>query len=288
VKLAPRLLLNPLAARGRARARIDALLRDERVELREVPSSAAMTAEARLAATEGLERVLVAGGDGALHHAIRGLAGTDCALGIVPAGTGNDLARALGVPSDPLDAGRLALRAAVRPIDLGRIDGLPFACVLGIGLDAEVNRCLSTFRRLPAKLAYAAATLRALASFVPQAIEITSDETSFHGPVVIAAFANTPWFGGGMRIAPAARLDDGALDLVVVRPLPLPTLVRLFPRVYSGRHLDHPAVHSARLSAARLHSPPSWIVHADGEAIGPCAAAGSTIDVWPRALLVAA
>ncbi len=288
MKLAPRLLLNPLAARGRARGRIDELLREEPLELREVPSSAAMTAEARLAATEGLERVLVAGGDGALHHAIRGLAGTDCALGIVPIGTGNDLARALGVPSDPLDAGRLALRAGVRPIDLGRIDGLPFACVLGIGLDAEVNRRLSTFRRLPAKLAYAAATLRALASFVPQPIEITGDETSFRGPVVIAAFANTPWFGGGMRIAPAARLDDGALDLVVVRPLPLSTLVRLFPRVYSGRHLDHPAVHSVRMSAARLHSSPSWIVHADGEPIGPCAAGGSTIDVWPRALLVAA
>ena len=238
MKPAHRLLLNPLAARGRSRSRIDALLHEEHVELREIASPAAMAAEARLAATEGLDRVLVAGGDGAIHHAIRGLAGTDCALGVVPVGTGNDLARALGVPRDPLDAGRLALRTASRPIDLGRIDGLPFACVLGAGLDSEVNRRLRAFRRLPAKLAYAAATLRALASFVPRTIEIDADSTRFDGPVVLAAFANAPWFGGGMRIAPAARLDDGALDLVVVRPLPLRTRVRLFPRVYRGRPID--------------------------------------------------
>jgi diacylglycerol kinase (ATP) len=280
--------LNPHAARGRARARIDALLSDARLELRDVGSPAAMTAEARLAAEEGHERVLVAGGDGALHHAIRGLAGTECALGIVPAGTGNDLARTLGVPSNPVAAGRLALRSTARTIDLGRIDGVPFACVLGIGLDAEVNRRLASYRRLPAKLAYAVATLRALASFVPQTIEITDGAAGFRGEVLLAAFANAPWFGGGMRIAPTARLDDGALDLVVIRPLPLATLVRLFPRVYSGRHLEHPAVHSVRLSCARLHGPPSWIVHADGEPLGPCASGGSTIDLWPGGLRVVA
>ena len=288
MQVVPRLLLNPHAARGRARARIDPLVRAERIEVREVDGPAAMTVEARRAAEEGLERLLVAGGDGAIHHAIRGLAGTECALGIVPLGTGNDLARALGVSCDPVAATRSALRAAWRPIDLGRVDGVPFAGVAGLGIDGEVNRRLPAFRALPARLAYAAATLRAVASFDPLAVEVDCGATTLSGPALLLAFANSPWFGGGMHIAPTARLDDGELDLVLVRPVRFVTLLRVFPRVYRGRHLGHPAVHTARLRVARVRCKVPWTIYADGEPIAECGVDGCSIDIWPRALRVVA
>lgn len=283
-----RLLLNPDAARGRALARLARLLGQEPIEVREVPSPKAMTSEARRAAEDGLERIVIAGGDGSLHHAIRGLAGTECALGIVPLGTGNDLARALGAPLEPLAALRAALHAPWHTIDLGRVGGVPFAGVAGVGIDGEVNRRLAAFRALPAKLAYAAATFRAVVSYAPPAIEIDYDGATFVGPVLLAAFANSPWFGGGMHIAPTARLDDGQLDLVIVRPVGLATLLRVFPRVYRGQHLDHPAVRTARLREARLRSATPWTVYADGEPIAACGPEGCSIDVWPQALRVVA
>jgi diacylglycerol kinase (ATP) len=281
-----RLLANPHAARGRARRTVDGLARASGLEARHAASPAEMEAEARRAAEDGLDRVLVAGGDGTIHHAIRGLAGTPCALGIVPLGTGNDLARALGVPRGPLAAARSALAATPRPIDVGRIDGLPFAGVAGIGIDAEVNRRVERLRWLGGRLAYAVATLGALATFSPPHVEVDFDGGALDGPVLLLALANSPCFGGGMRIAPRARLDDGQLDLVLVRPVPLRTLARVFPRVYSGTHLDHAAVRTARVSSARVRSTPEAPVYADGEPVTRTSERGLTIDVWPAALRV--
>ncbi len=284
--MAPRLLVNPQSARARGRAIVDALARTAGLDVRQVPSPAAMATEARRAVDDGLERLLVAGGDGSIHHAIRGLGGTPCALGIVPLGTGNDLARALGVAHDPVAAGRSALRAAPRVIDLGRIDGLPFAGVAGIGIDGEVNRRLPGLRWLGGRLAYAVATLGAVASFEPPHVEVEFADGSLSGPALLLAIANSPCFGGGMRIAPEARLDDRQLDLVLVRPVPFLTLLRVFPRVYRGTHLGHPAVCSARLSSARVRCTPQGTVYADGEPVARTQPGGSTIDVWPAALRV--
>jgi diacylglycerol kinase (ATP) len=256
-------------------------------DVRRTHSPVEMTVEARRAADDGLERVLVAGGDGALHYAIQGLAGSECALGIVPLGSGNDLARALGIERDAARAGLRALRAEPRAIDLGRVEGRLFAGVLGLGIDGDVSkRVRQQPRWLPGSAAYAYASLRAFVGFEPPRLTVEYDGGRFEGSVLLGALANSPVFGGGMRIAPEAVLDDGWLDLVIVEQLPLPRLLSLFPRVYRGRHTDHPAVRSVRVQEARFRCEPRRTFYADGEPIVDCDADGTSIAIWPDALRV--
>ena len=110
----------------------------------------------------------------------------------------------------------------------------------------------------------------------------------YEGRAVMAAVANAPCFGGGMRVAPTAVLDDGRLDLVIVGDVTRPDLLRSLPRIYRGRHLDHPAVHTVQVRHAVIHSDPALRLHGDGEPVGRAGAGGTRIDVWPRALSVLA
>ena len=282
-----RLLLNPSSAGGRALHRIRKLLDVAQLEVRETHTPEEMSDQARRAADEGLDRVLVAGGDGAVHHAVQGLAGSGCALGIVPTGTGNDLARALGIELDPCAAGLRALRGVTRTIDVGRVGARLFVGVAGIGFDGDVNRIVRQQTRwLRGSAAYACGVLRALASFEPPHVHLEYAGGDFAGQVLLVAVANSPCFGGGMRIAPSAVLDDGWLDLVVIERVPLVTLLRVFPRVYRGTHIDHPAVHTARVRSLHVTSEPRRVVYADGEPLHLSTAPGERIEIWPGALRV--
>jgi diacylglycerol kinase (ATP) len=248
-----------------------------------------MTTHARRAADLGLDRVIVAGGDGAVHYALQGLAGSDCALGIVPVGSGNDLARALGVDPDPAVALRRAMEGASKAIDLGRIGNRVFAGVVGLGIDGDVcRRVQEQARWLPASAAYAYAALRSLIRFKPPHLRVEYEDGSYEGRVLLAGLANSPLFGGGMRIAPGAVLDDGWLDLVIVEQVPLPTLLRVFPRVYRGRHLSHPAVHCARVRRATFQADPPRTFYADGEPLMDSRDTPTSVEVWPGALRVVA
>jgi diacylglycerol kinase (ATP) len=248
-----------------------------------------MAAQARQAADEGHHRVLVAGGDGAVHHALQGIAGTGCALGIVPLGSGNDLARALGLPGDPWRAARLALEGPPRSVDLGRVGSRWFAGIAGIGLDAEVNRYVRQHRGSSlGRWIYPWATLRALAAFQPQHIHVEHDNGVWQGRAIQALVANTPFFGGGMRIAPDARLDDGFLDLLLIAAIPRIKLPFLLPRVYRGTHVRHPAVTSLRVRRARLGAEGEPLLHADGEPVTSVPSGGVTVEIAPQSLLVIA
>jgi diacylglycerol kinase (ATP) len=283
------MLVNPAAARGGAVRRLAAVLASSELEVRFTGSPAETEHEARRAADEGLDRLLVAGGDGTLHHAVRGLAGTSCALGIIPCGGGNDLARALAVEPEPRRALRRALEAPPRRIDVGRVAGLCFAGVLGLGIDDDVNRRVRAAPRwLSGRAAYAWATLLALPRFRAPWVRVDYEGGAFEGRVLLVALANSPFFGGGMHIAPAARLEDGWLDLVIVEHLAPAAALRLFPRVYRGRHVAHPAVHHRRVRGARLRSEPPRAIWADGERIGESRPEGTPIDLWPGSLAVLA
>lgn len=284
---ATRLLLNRSSARGRRRGWLERLRSRGDLEIVVTHSPEETTSAAADAAAEGLDRILVAGGDGTLHHAIRALAGTDCALGVVPTGSGNDLARALDLPLDPVDAAELARTGAPRIIDLGRIAGKPFFSVTGIGFSAEVNRFVNDrMERGRSRWAYPYAVLRTLRSFRAPSVRVEHDEGSYRGEVTMAVLANTPCFGGGMMVAPQAELDDGLLDLVIVDELPKLTMMRMLPRVYSGKHMSLSAVHARRVRSATVHAPSSLTFFGDGEALSPAADEGITIDVWPGALRV--
>ena len=285
----PRLLLNPASSRGRGAARLAGALRQEQVDVIETTSPVDMTRHARRAADDGHDRVIVAGGDGAVHYAIQGLAGSGCALGLVPIGSGNDFARALQISPEPVAALRHAVRGSARKIDLGRIGKQVFAGVVGLGIDGDVCRLVDRQPSwVPGPLGYGYAALHSLVRFHPPSLIVEYDGGSYSGPVLLAGLANSPVFGGGMRIAPTAALDDGWLDLVIVEPVPFFELLRVFPRVYRGRHLSHPAVHCARVRKASFLTDHPRTFYADGEPVIESGSTPTDVEIWPGALGVIA
>jgi diacylglycerol kinase (ATP) len=281
------MLVNPAAARGRFTSRLLELGRSARVSTVVTREADDLTERARLAVAEGRDRLVVAGGDGTVHYAVQALAGTACALGIVPIGSGNDLARVLGLSFDPARALRVALEGRSRRIDLGCVDGRMFAGVVGLGFVGEVNQYANERTGWPrGRWAYPHAVLRTLRRFEPPLLRLEHERGSWAGEVILAALANSPCFGGGMRIAPEARLDDGRLDLVIVERMPKAKLLGLFPRVYGGSHIGHRAVRSLRIRSASLRADRPLTFFADGEPLMSVARNGSRIEVRPAALSV--
>jgi len=265
------LLANPSAAGRRARR----LLPSIREQLsRQVPgfdyhesnNAADLRLRAQEAARAGYERVLVAGGDGSAHAAVNALRGTDTALGMVPLGHGNDLARALGVPLDPLAAVEFLLRAPVASMELARLGDMAYACVAGVGLDAATNRRSNAWGgQLTGHTRYFLIALYTLATYWAIRIELTSDTESFSGEVMWVAVANTPNYGGGLRIAPQARLNDGLLDVCIIERISTASLLRLYPSILRGAHSQSPYVRSFRASRVRLTAPEGADLYGDGE-----------------------
>lgn len=284
-----RLLFNVAAAKGRAADWLEKLRAEPGLEVLVPGTPQEMEAQARRAVDEGLERLLVAGGDGALHYAIQGLAGSDCALGIVPIGSGNDLARALGIEGNPLEAARRALMGAPRPIDLGRVGDRYFVGTIGLGFDGEVARFVNEMSGgPPGALAYPYALLCTLWRFKPPVLRVEHDGGAFEDHAMLAVLANSPFFGGGMRIAPDAELDDGLLDLVILERVAPIRLAAIFPRVYRGSHVKDPRVRYARSRRARFRADRALTFWADGEPVMSLEEEGAMVEVLPRSLLVIA
>jgi diacylglycerol kinase (ATP) len=265
-----RFLLNPAAGRFRAAARL--------ARLRVLASAAGaglvvsksgpyVAVQARRAADEGVARLIVAGGDGTMHQAAQGLAGGACALGVVPLGTGNDLAGTLGVPAALDAAVERALAGSVRRLDLLRIGETVSVSYAGVGFDSEVTRFANQVRRLRGPLVYVYAVLHTLATFKPPYLRVDHDGGSFAGRAMFAVAANLPRFGGGMRIAPEARPDDGWLDLVIVRELSRLRLLAVFPKVYRGTHVRHPAIEIVRTRRAAITVDREMTLYGGGEPI---------------------
>jgi diacylglycerol kinase (ATP) len=287
-----RMLLNPAAGRGRGRrslAAVAAVARRHDIAV-EVPESPAALAEAaRRAAGEGVERLLVGGGDGTWHQAAKGIAGSDCAFAPIALGTGNDLARELGFSLDPAIAIGQAVTAPLARIDLGRAGSGIFCGVAGSGFDSQCAEYAKRVRRLRGPLVYVWSVVRVLAHFTPLAATLDHDGGRFAGGVMFVSFANTRWFGGGMLIAPGADATDSLLDVVVVHQISRARLLAVFPRVYFGRHCAHPAVSTFRTRRARLAFDRPSTLYGDGEAVTavPLASAGGLeIGLDPLALAV--
>ena len=284
-----RLLLNPASGRGRgARTReaLESLARQFGIPIEESGSAEDLATRARRAAEEGVERLLVGGGDGTWHWAAQGLAGSETALAPVPLGTGNDLARELGFPLDPGAAFAAALEGELDRIDLGRIGERFFCGVAGVGFDAAVAEYARTHvRRLRGPLVYAWATLVSLAPFRPPRATLEVGDRRIEGELFLVAFANTSHYGGGMRIAPDADPRDGRLDVVVLKNVSKLHLLRVFPKVYRGRHLADPSVEVLRGARARLSVSPTQWINADGEGLGRTSGE-MEVAVVPRALRV--
>jgi diacylglycerol kinase (ATP) len=288
------ILVNPNAGRGRHRAEIPAALDRLRATGREVEILDAHSIDGAIAACrDAVERgagALVAiGGDGTVNLAMQAAAGTGVGFGAIPAGTGNDFAREIGVPTSVSEAAEVAARAIEtgwrRPIDLARMVPAAgperwFGAVLGAGFDAIVNERANRMRFPRGPHRYDIAIVVELLRLRPRHYTITLDGEPHEVDAVLVAIGNTPSYGGGMRICPAADASDGLLDLVVVGPIGRGTFIRIKPRVYAGTHVDHPAVTSYRAESIGIAAD-GITAYVDGERSSPLPV---TVHAVPGAL----
>lgn len=285
-----RFLVNPSSGKGRSRralARLEKLAQGSGAALRVSRSSDDLVEQARQAVADGVDRLLVAGGDGTFHFVAQGLAGSSCALGPIPTGRGNDFAADLGVPTDLEAAVRFALSGPVREIDLGRVGDRFFTGYFGVGFDSEAAHVAQGAPGfLVGPLPYIYGVLRTLMTFEPPVLKVDREGESFEDRAMFAVVCNVSRFGGGMRIAPMARIDDGELDLVVARELTRLQILRVFPKVFSGEHIHHPAVQTSRLQSVQIEVDRPLIMACDGEPIGRVAGGAIEVKIAPRALRV--
>jgi YegS/Rv2252/BmrU family lipid kinase len=250
------------------------------VETQDIPHAA----EAALAAAGRGETVVALGGDGlvgALAGALRGSA----PLGILPGGRGNDFARALGISQDVRDACRVLLDGSERALDLGEANGRAFACIASVGYDSDANRIANEARFIRGNLVYLWAGIRALVSWKPTRFAVTLDgrELGFEGYTV--AVANSPYYGGGMKVAPAADPADGLLDVVFVKRSSKLRFLANLPKVFSGTHVELDVIETHRASEVEIRADRSLDVYADGD---PITTLPATIRLVPGALRVIA
>ncbi|MCW2867659.1 MAG: diacylglycerol kinase [Marmoricola sp.] len=282
------LLTNPASGRGQGAAvavRSLARLRDAGFVVRNLSGRDAHEAEdlARQCVDDGLETLVVVGGDGIVHAAVQALAGSPTRLGVVPTGTGNDVARYLGVNREDTDAATdVVIGGRERRIDLARAGGRYYVTVLAAGFDAVVNERANQMRWPRGQMRYNLATVAELRTFRPLSYTLDLDGTQHRFEAMMVAIGNGPSFGGGLRITEGAVLDDGLLDVVVILPMSRVELVRTYPKLFSGTHVHHPEYrhHLAR----RVTIAASGVTaYADGERI---AALPLTVEVAPLALKV--
>ena len=263
------LVVNPTAGKGRAARCIEPVaerLRQAHVSVRQIAGgSAAESLDlTRAAVEEGVDAVVALGGDGMAHLALQAVAGTATPLGLIPAGTGNDLAGTLGLPDDPMAAADIVTSWSVREVDAVQADDRWWACVLGAGFDSAVNERANTMRWPRGKRRYDIAILAELRVFKPLPFVIHLDGVRWETEAMLVAVANARSYGAGMQIAPDAVIDDGLLDITVLGPVGKFEFVRMYPTVYKGTHVRHPAVTTRRAREVRIEAP-GVVSYADGE-----------------------
>ncbi len=262
-------IVNPAAGKGRAKRyaeQVQAAMPFAEVCFTERPGHA--TELAKAAAERGVEIAAALGGDGTVRETAAGLFGSNTALGVLPLGSGNDFARALNIPLQLDKALDALLNAEFRPIDVGEdADGL-FVCMSGVGFASEVTRNAANARLFRGPAAYAYGVVKALLQMRPVPMRLHLDGETREMEALFVLAQNIPYCGGGQLMAPNALINDGKLDVVVVEPVGRLELLRIFPRVYSGRHIEHPACHVFRSSVVRIESELPMLKLLDGDLIG--------------------
>lgn len=283
------LIVNPAAGGGRAARALPAVCdalraagHDFHLQRTTHPDHAA---ELGRSAGEAGELALAFGGDGIVGQVAGGLAGTDGVLGVLPGGRGNDLARVLSLPRDPVGACAVLARGVEQPLDLAEVDGRPYVGIASCGFDSEANRIANSTTWLNGPPIYLYAALRALATWRPARFELALDGVRHEMTGYTVAAANSPVYGGGMRLAPDARLDDGQLDVVTISAMARGRFLARLPKVFSGRHVGDAAVSVRRARELRIAADRPFVVYADGDPIGELPV---TVRVRPAAVRVLA
>ncbi|QUH01772.1 sphingosine kinase [Saccharopolyspora erythraea] len=268
------LVINPAAGGGLAAKVAGAVAGHLRavsqVRVVVAPDAAATSEAAAEAVAAGVDVLAVLGGDGVVNLALQSCARSSTALAVIPAGTGNDLARALDVPSNPVLASRAVAEAMTRGerrrIDLGRVVGGGwFATVLCAGFDSMVSARANRMRWPRGRRRYDLAVLRELAGLRPMPLRVETASEVLELDACWVAVGNTAWYGSGIPICPDADSSDGEFDVTVVGEVSRRELLRILPGMRSGEHVRHPAVRTLRAAAVRLGGDNGWFAYADGE-----------------------
>jgi diacylglycerol kinase (ATP) len=267
------------------RERVLARLRGAGVTVRDLRGGDAAEALelARGCVAEGVETLVVCGGDGTVHLAVQAVAGTSTRLGVIPAGSGNDVARYFDLPrKDPDAAVDRVLAGATRTVDLARSGTQYFVTVLAAGFDAVVNERANRMTWPKGQMRYNIATLAELRVFEPLPYVLQLDGREVSMEAMLVAVGNGPSFGGGLRITEGAVLDDGFLDVVIIKPMTKPDLIRTYPKLFRGTHVDHPQYEHHLVRSVTLAAP-GIVSYADGERFAPLPL---TVECAPGALTV--
>ena len=279
------LLVNPSAGAGRVAEllpRAEAALEANRVRFRRVETRSLEhgVEEAAAAAAAG-EVPVVMSGDGLIGQVGGALAGGDVPMGIMPGGRGNDLARVVGIPSDPEAAARLIAEGSTRTIDVGEANGKRFLCIASCGFDSDANRIANETKIVKGNLVYFYAALAALAAWKPARFVLTLDGERRELTGFAVAVANSRAYGGGMFVAPEAELDDGRFDVVWTERVGKLRFLSQLPKVFKGTHTQNPEVGVARAAEVRIEADRDFAVYADGDHLTDLPA---TVRALPGAL----
>lgn len=227
--------------------------------------------------------VIGVGGDGLLHTILQIVVPRKVAFTVIPAGTGNDFIRTLGWDLEQVDTQLNAvISTASTPIDLGLVDGEWFGAILSTGFDSIVNEKANTLQWPKGAMKYNAAIAMELPRFKPRHYEIVLDDRTISTEAMLIAVSNGRSYGGGMLVCPDANINDGLFDVMVLHPISKLEFLKVFPKVFAGTHVDHPAVEIIRSKTVRIES--TAIAYADGERVGQLPVAAecvqSAVNTW--------
>ena len=266
------LLVNPTSGGGKGSEfgeRVETFLKKNKVYYRVISGSSYESARSNLQSEIGtsVQGVIAVGGDGLVHLVIQEIAHTKLPLILIPAGTGNDFARSLKLPLDnPESILERALTSQPIFVDLANVNGEYFAEILSTGFDSVVNERANRMRKIKGTLKYNLSIVLELPIFKPMDYYVSIDGEEFSSRAMLIAIANGPSYGGGMRVCPHANINDGQLDIMILRPVTKLEFLRVFPKVFSGSHINHPAVSIKRGREVLVSA--TAVAYADGERIG--------------------
>ena len=283
------LLVNPASAGGKALEALPAV--HEVLDRLHAPHRTVTTRSTEHAAEEAAraaargETVAALSGDGLLRPLAGALKGTQAALAVIPCGRGNDLARVLGIPTDPAAAAELAVQGPERLLDVANVDGTPFVGIASFGFDSDANRIANEARLVRGNAVYLYAALRALAAWKPAAFSVTVDGERHDVTGYSVAVGNSKAYGGGMFVLPQAELDDGELDVLISKDASKLTFMRGVLQTFKAAHVDSPNAQFLRGATIEVGSDRPFVIYGDGDPIGTTPA---TMRVEPRCLRVIA
>ncbi len=268
-----RCIVNPWAGKGRTRQVWNGL---EKTLVNSFPQLDVVftqerghaTVLAKEATTSGYNLVVAVGGDGTIHEVTNGLAGSETALAVIPAGTGNDLVRSLLIPNDPLEAAALISQGKIIKIDLGLVNDKYFINMAGLGFDAAVAQRINAKKLYGGTIAYLWAILCTLFTYQALDLEITIDGEVRREKVTLIAIANAQYVGGGLKMAPYADLRDGLLDVCIIKEATRWEILQTLPSLFTGGHKDHEKcimLKAREVMLKPLNPRQKFFCHAEGE-----------------------